>query len=237
MKPVTPTLILTRPAEKSRAVLGAVEARLGRQVPAILSPIIDIVPTGASVDFAGIGGLILTSENAGLVLKDADLPKGLRAYCVGDSTAKAAAKLGLDAKSASGTANDLLTLIVADPPRGPLLHLRGRHVTGDLVGALASRGIPASEVICYDQIARPLTAEAKAAVLERATVVPLYSPRSAALVREGLGGFASQARVIAISAATARAWGASSGMRIADRPDADAMLDAIVDEMSRDSAC
>jgi len=126
--------------------------------------------------------VVLTSQNAVTALGRHELP-GLRAYCVGDKTAQAAAELGLDAVSAEGNVEDLARLIAQDPPTQSLLHIRGDHVAGDLGAALKAEGIALATVTAYRQASEPLTQEAVNLLCSADTVViPVFSPRSGALL-------------------------------------------------------
>ena len=47
MSDAEPTLLLTRPSDTSAAFLSHVEAAAGRRVPVVISPVIEIVASGA----------------------------------------------------------------------------------------------------------------------------------------------------------------------------------------------
>ena len=148
---------------------------------------------------------------------------------MGDRTAQVAQAAGFDATSAQGDAESLITLILASGDQGPFLHLRGREARGDIAPRLTAQGRPAHAAIVYAQDPLPLSPEAREALSARAPVVlPLFSPRSAALFA-AQGPFAAPLWIVAISAATARAVETLSSQRlmIAERPDGAAMLDAV----------
>jgi uroporphyrinogen-III synthase len=195
-------LVLTRPAAQSRALADgfAAAARV------VISPVMKISGTGAAVDLTPYTGVILTSANAGPFLPDLG---GVRAFCVGDRTARVAegagAEIGLVARNADG-----LVARIAGP--GPLIHLRGQHARGQIAERMNSAGIETHEAVVYRQEAVPLTAEAVAAIESDAPVVlPLYSPRSAQLVAQGVKRVGSHVRVIAMSGAVAEAWASNTG--------------------------
>jgi uroporphyrinogen-III synthase len=215
-----PTLLLTRPERQSRSVLDALAVR-GLRPSSVVSPVIEIsirdvaLPPGAE--------LILTSQNA-----VSALPEGRwTAWCVGDTTADAAREAGLEAISAGGDVTALESRLLEARPRR-LIHVRGFHAAGGLVSRLRDAGVQADEVIAYDQLPRALSPEAARLLAgDGAVVLPLYSPRSAALVSAHEGPWHASLEAVAISAATAGAFDRRARLRIATEPTGDAMLDAI----------
>lgn len=225
-------LLLTRPAAASARTAAEV-ARLCPGVRIVLSPVMEIVPLPVELDVVP-GGLILTSENGAEVAGGLRLPPGMRAWCVGGRTAEVARAAGFDAVSAEGDAEALLALILSRGEEGPLLHLRGEHARGDIAPRLRAAGRAAREAVVYRQEERRLNTEALAVLGggER-VVLPLYSPRSAAIIVEQ-GPFAAPLSIIAISRAAGRAaegLGAKD-ISLIDKPDGQYMLSAIVDSLS-----
>ncbi len=201
-------------------------AAIGFEVPVVISPILTIRPRTVALDIADYSGVILTSENGLHALAELCNAAGLTAWCVGDQTADAARSLGMTARSAGGDARDLIALISGAEPTGRLLYARGAETRGDVAGALAAVGIDIDPVIVYDQVAMPLTAEARRVLETDASVVlPLFSPRSAALLSEAAVGSPAQLQIVALSKAVAAAWSgpAPEAMRIAAHPDATQM--------------
>ena len=225
-------LLLTRPAAASARTRAEVQRlRLGQRV--VVSPVIEIVPV-AFASGTVPAGLILTSENGAEAAGRLGLPKGLRAWCVGAQTAEAARMAGFDAVSAEGDAEALLRLILAGEDRGPLLHLRGEHARGDIAPRLRAAGRDARDAVAYRQDERTLNAEAQAVLAGReAVVLPLYSPRSAAILA-AQGPFVAPLRVIAISRPTLKAAGTlgAAEARIIGNPDGREMLSAIAESLS-----
>jgi uroporphyrinogen-III synthase len=194
---MTPTLVLTRPEAQSRELAAALPG-----LPVVTAPVMEITATGAAVDLGRYAGVILTSANG--VAEGPDL-HGIRAYCVGKRTAEAARACGAEVALVARDAADLVARFEGG---GPVLHLRGEHARGDIAERLSSAGIETHEAVVYRQDARPLTAEAKALIEGEAPVVlPLYSPRSAALVAAQLARVGPLVQVIAMSPAVAEAWG------------------------------
>ncbi|MGI1662212.1 uroporphyrinogen-III synthase [Palleronia sp. KMU-117] len=240
MPKVPPILLLTRPAAQSERFFAQCEAALGHPVEAIVSPVIAIVAREFDHDASGLAGVIFTSENAVAALGDAPWRTGLRAWCVGRQTAEAAAAAGFDAVSADGDAADLVALILADRPEGPLLHLRGAHVADDTAARLTAGGVPTKAVVIYDQVAQPLTPAARRWLRgsDRPVLLPLFSPRSARLVRDEAPEIGPSVIPLAMSARVAAAWGAGPPFaKIAREPTANAMLSLVRGEFGNDAAC
>ncbi|WP_101342184.1 uroporphyrinogen-III synthase [Cereibacter azotoformans] len=232
-RPLLPAVLLTRPEAQGARFAVALREALGPvrlvtsplMVPEFLSPPIALLPEA----------LIFTSETGVEGFRRLAAP-GLagvgRAWCVGNRTARAARAAGLDAQSAEGDAEALIAAIVAAGERGPLLHLRGAESRGEVAPRLAAQGLVVVEAVVYDQRPQPLLPEALALLAGAAPVLaPLFSPRTARLLGLELAraGVAPQLWVAAMSPAVAEAAGALSParLRVAARPDAEALLDAV----------
>ncbi|MBV7379921.1 uroporphyrinogen-III synthase [Maritimibacter dapengensis] len=188
----TPTLVLTRPIVASERI-----ARL-YDGPVVVSPVLQIVGTDASIRLSGYAGVILTSANAIPFLPDLH---GVPAYVVGQETAAACQA---DVRLVARDADDLVSRVTA---RGPLLHLCGRETRGDIAHRLSSAGIGTDSVVIYEQRAQDLTEDAKALIENgEAVILPLWSPRSAQLVGRQIKTISPGVRVIAFSPAVAKAW-------------------------------
>lgn len=225
-----PLLLLTRPRDQAGRFAEAFRARFGTAFDMALAPVMEIALGTDPIPLDGVGGLIFTSENgvAGFAAVSDD--RRLPAYCVGDRTAQAARDAGLQARSAHGTAVDLVADIAADPPDGRLLHLRGAHARGNVCGKLCARGIKAEDRVVYTQRALPFEAEVLRAVARAPlTLIPLFSPRSAQMVSDRLRGTAGRLALVTMSAAVTEAWTGPAPIRLeqAARPDATAMLDSL----------
>lgn len=225
-------LLLTRPAAASARTRARVLA-LRPGVRVVESPVLEIVAVPVEPGSAP-AGLILTSENGAEAAGALGFARGMRAWCVGARTAEVAREAGLQAASAEGDAEQLLRLILSEPDAGPLLHLRGEHARGDIAPRLRAAGRQARDAVAYRQKERRLTAEARVALGgPEPVVLPLYSPRSAAILAAE-GPFAAPLKVIAISAAAARPFegvAEPAGIRVVAHPDGEAMLSAILDSL------
>ena len=183
----TPLILLTRPRAQGARFGALCKAEFGTRAEVMQAPMQEIVWTRPSPALPKDAALIFTSENGVRAALRAGAGKGAnrRAYCIGTRTAEVARKAGFDAVSADGTMEDLAALILQLPPGGPLVHLHGAFVRGDLAGQLAAAGLPATGHVVYEQRALPLEPEARAALASpRRVIAPLFSPRSARLLAD-----------------------------------------------------
>jgi uroporphyrinogen-III synthase len=187
---------MTRPRAASERFAKGIE---GAEV--VICPLMEIVGTGAQVDLGGVAALILTSENAVPFLPRTPLP----AYCVGPRTAEAAQEAGFEAEVVGPDADALVTALIDRGPAGRLLHCHGRHVRGDIVARLTDAGIAADGIAVYDQRAVAPTAEFADALRRPDLVIPLFSPRSAALFAAAADDLPTDAQIVAMSPAVAEA--------------------------------
>jgi uroporphyrinogen-III synthase len=161
---------------------------------------------------------------------------------VGDATAASAGSEGFrEVASAAGNAADLVRL-VADrlrPQDGPLLHVCGREVAGDLAAALRRYGFSVETIVLYE--AQPVTAlsdPAKCALAGGTVDFALFfSPRTAAIFTRlaeaaGLGQACATIVALSISPAADAALGAMpwAERRVAERPTQDALM-ALLDDV------
>lgn len=194
-----------------------------------ISPALRIVPVGPTADPTGYGGVVFTSAHA--VPRVRALP-GLMAWCVGSATADAASAAGFTAISANGAAGDLADAIVEASPTTPLLYARGVHTRGRLAERLREAGIPVETVVVYDQRPERLTPGAKAMLQgTEPSILPLFSPRTAEIVRNAVDEPGEGLSVVALSPAVAAAWGVPVAS-IAESPDNASMLRAVVEALT-----
>jgi uroporphyrinogen-III synthase len=184
----------------------------------------------------GIRGVIFTSVH-GVEAYLAQSGPLRPCYVVGAKTARAARAEGITVHVIAVNAANLIDEITAHEPRAPLLHIRGVHARGAVAETLSQRGIAVKEAIIYDQPAIPLTAEAQAALSDaNPVIVPLFSPRTAAL----LAKFRPKPPLLvaAFSQAVANELLGLhiTELRIASRPDSDAMAVEVIDLLARAQA-
>jgi uroporphyrinogen-III synthase len=188
----------------------------------VVSPLLEIVIADALPPLAP--ALVLTSQNGVAAYHALGGPAGLPCWCVGPATAEAARAAGLKVRGWAPDAAVLARTVPADAP--PILHLRGAVQRGDLAADLRRRGIDARSAPIYAQEPRPLS-DAGLAAMARGAVVPLYSPRTAALLAQAvpLGHWAGCVP-LALSPAVAAALPVPA--RTAPRPDAAALWPMVV---------
>lgn len=230
-----PTFLLTRPLAQSERFATQLRARFGVDVQVVISPLMDTGFLTPAFPDPRPSALIFTSETgvAGFVQhpdRPADLPQ--TAYCVGNRTAQAAKAAGLKPISADGDATALIALIAQSGVPGPLLHLCGQQTRGDIAGQLTDAGHPTTALVLYEQRPKSFTPQALSLLSgKRPVVVPLFSPRSAALFLAQLAQTPVQAPLVyaALSQAVAAPLTAQEGAAcIAAKPTADALIDALV---------
>ena len=205
MSAALPILLVTRPEPAARRFLEAVRAAGAVPFRPVMAPVMEIRPVPAEVESGDLTGIILTSAHGAEAANRVGLPRGLTAWCVGDRTADVARDAGFSPISADGDADDLIALILSQAPIGPLLHLRGAHVRGDVAGRLNAAGRISREVVVYDQVEIPLAPEAMAVLMGDVPVaLPLFSPRSGTILHDA-GPFRAPLHVLAISPAVATA--------------------------------
>ncbi|PVH27730.1 hypothetical protein DDE20_15585 [Pararhodobacter oceanensis] len=242
-----PLLLLTRPLPQAHHF--AAEAQT--QCPPhdlLIAPLSGIVPLAFDpAVFKGARGLLLTSVNAvpavAQVAKDMPGIAGLPAFCVGPATMQAAQDAGFVAYNCGGDAVAMVAYLIARRPEGPLVHAHGVHLARDMVAALGPEGMEPRSVQVYEARATnwppSVLTQLQARPAGQVCVVPLFSPRAALRFMQELQGAELQdLRMVAISAACAdnlppelRAL-----CQIARTPDAEGMMAAIADVMSRIAA-
>ncbi len=218
-----PTLLLTRPEAQSADFLAGCEQRLGKRIPAVISPVMDIVPVGDPPDLDGFSTIIVTSGNA--VRRLGGALEGRRVLTVGESTAALARGFGARAKALGETAEAFLEGI--DEVAPPAVACRGRHARRNLAAWLSAQGAATVDMVLYDQTPRPLSRAARTLLDGSAPVVaPVFSPRSAELLSRHPA--AAPVTVLAISEAARASWRGDAEFRVARRPTADSMCELVV---------
>lgn len=222
------TLLLVRPAARSAEFLALCEARAGRRIPAVISPVMRIVPEGAIPDLAAYRTVVLTSASAVGRLAEDSLLAGRRVATVGEATAALARRHGADAACLGEDVEDFLRGAL---PEAPAIHCRGAHTRGDLARRLGELGVPCDEAVIYDQVSEPLTPAARQLLGGNAPVIlPLFSPRSAALASRA-SPITAPMIIPAISRATAQAWSGPGVIRVAEEPTAESMCSLTIDAL------
>ncbi len=227
------TLLLTRPAADSRRFA----ARLARcRIACRHAPLLTIRYRQPPPPLPeGVQAVLLTSANGARALAAMTQRRDLPLLTVGEATATAARRAGFAAVEAAGGDVARLAALAErclDAGAGPLLHVAGSALAGDLAGMLAGRGFRVERRIGYDaRPARRLPAAAREALeTGRLAGAAFFSPRTAAafvrLSREaGLEAQTAPLRAFCLSQAVAEAAEAMpwSGIEVAGEARAEAL--------------
>jgi len=180
-------LLITRPGDDG-ARLAETLRQMGHDP--ILEPLLTIRNfDGPTLEFAGVQAILATSANGVRAIAGRTPERNIPLFAVGDATARAAKEAGfLDVSSASGDVDALAALVRErlDPAKGPLIHVAGSEVAGDLAGQLGPSDPQAGftvrrEVLYESESAYSLSPSTIAAIKEeRIDGVLAYSPRTAA---------------------------------------------------------
>jgi uroporphyrinogen-III synthase len=238
--------LVTRPRAEAE---GLAEALAGRGIAALIEPLLEIRYHDAPApDLARVQAVLCTSANGVRALARLSGEREVRLFAVGEATAARARAEGFArVASAAGAVGDLVRLVgeLLCPASGPLLHVAGSAIAGDLAGELRARGFAVERAVLYE--ARPaaaLSAACAAALAARSIDFALFfSPRTAAifarLTRDaGLAEVIGQVTAVAISAAADAALAPLRFRRrqIAERPDQPALL-AALDRLCAEPRC
>lgn len=231
-------LLVTRPDEDAGALIATLAA-LGHD--AVAAPLLSIrALDDADIPQAAYRALLVTSANGVRVLgRHKERLLGLKVFAVGEASAEAVRAAGFaDVEAAGGDVVSLAALIVRrlTPEGGPLLHIAGSVVAGDLKGDLEARGFSVTRAVLYEAITSSRLPERAADELRagRLDGVLLYSPRTARtfaqLVRdEGVEGSLSRVTAYCLSQAVAEALAGLplAAIRVAAAPDQSSLLGLI----------
>ena len=219
-----PTLLLTRPEAQSTSFLADCERRLGRRIPTVISPVMNIIPVAEPPDLNEFAVIVAASGNA-VRLLGGNLESRI-VLTVGEATAALARGFGARAKALGETAETFLERI--EEVTCPAIVCRGRHARCNLADRLSAQGVTTVDLVLYDQVPCPLSQAAHALLAGSSPVAaPVFSPRSAEL----LSCYAATAPmiVLAISNAAKAAWRGDAEFRVAKHPTAESMCDLVVE--------
>jgi uroporphyrinogen-III synthase len=203
-------VLITRPEREATALANALVQR--GHAP-VIAPLFTMQILHPPADFgaalAASQAVLLTSANGARALADATDQRSKPVYAVGDTTAATAEGLGFTSvASASGDAAALGALIKQrlDPAKGPLVHVAGVDVAGDL----APEGFEIRRFALYEaRAADGLPDSARAALQARALDAAMFfSPRASSVFatlveKAGLADACRGVAAIAISPAAA----------------------------------
>ena len=235
-------ILITRPQEDAEALAARLRA-LGHEV--LIEPLLEIVYLDhPPPDLKEFQAVLFTSANGVRALVRASEGRSLPVFAVGKATADTAIRSGFwNVSSADGDVEALARLVIGRcrPQAGGLLQIAATERAGDLAGRLSAAGFAVRRDIRYE--ARPAAAlsPATAAALAAGAIdaVLLFSPRTArALARLLAAAGLTEAvrRVTAVCLSDAVAAAADSpwkALRVAARPDLEALLERVAEEGER----
>ncbi|ARW18052.1 uroporphyrinogen-III synthase [Komagataeibacter europaeus] len=224
-------VIVTRPPPGLGPTMAAVAAR---GLHPIAAPMLHVRQCALSIGAFRPDAIVLTSGQAVGSLTDPQL-HDIPCYVVGAATARRARAAGFShVTAASGTADDLTTLLQAVmPPASRLLLAVGQGYGHEMAVALRGQGYRVLRRCVYAVRPAPCLPPDAVAALRAGQVaaVMFYSTRTAeafiAALTPALAPLLGVVEAIAMSDGVAAVLGAGAhwhGLRVADRPDQDAML-------------
>lgn len=223
------TILITRPREDAAPLAALLESQCHK---VIVAPLMQVRYLDTVLPAGDHQAILLTSANGARALARATTGRrDMRLIAVGEASMAAAKQAGflrvdMADVALGGDAAGLAAYVVQRyrPDAGPLLHVCGLHVAGDLAGMLATRGFRATTLALYEARAvETLPPEVQMGTMD---TVLLYSPRTAKLFlqlyegpRAGIEAFALSRNVADIleSAGFAR-------VRVAEAPTQAALL-------------
>jgi uroporphyrinogen-III synthase len=228
-----PTLIVTRPIAQSEYFAASVASAWDGPLDLIVSQLIKIVPI--KVTAPDVDAVIFTSANGVDAAATMGLPAELAAWCVGGRTAQAAQQAGFAPITGPGDADGLVAHLISAHPAGTFAHIRGKHTRGDVCARMNAAGLHCQDVVAYDQQSCALSAQAHAALnADNPVVVPLFSPRTSAILSEQ-GPYEAAMHVIALSNAVKKAIDPALNwdITVVSSPDGEAMKRATLAALRR----
>ena len=237
-------LLVTRPRPDAEPFAQALAAR---GIESVIEPMIHIIDLpGPPILRRHEQAILFTSANGPRALQrrnsgDLSAFTALPVYAVGGATAKAAWAAGFSqVDSASGDVAALTALVLArlSPAAGPLLHVAGSQLAGDLAGELTTAGFVVNRATIYGARKATVLTAATQEGLRQGLIdgVTFFSPRTAAafvtLCRDC--GVVAQLRDLAAICLSPTVAQALSGVTwrtviVAPRPDQDALLGCLGD--------
>lgn len=232
-------ILITRPRDDARRLA---DVLAGQGCESLIEPMLSIhLAGGGDLDLDEVQALLLTSANGARALAANTTARAIPVYAVGEATAREARSLGFTTVvPAAGDLGSLASLVARDlvPGDGPLVHIAGSHVAGDLAAELAPRKFTIRREILYEAREAQQLSDACRAALEAGAIdaVLLYSPRTARIFvnlaeSAGVGQACRNVTALCLSAAVAEAaaslpWRQT---RVAARPEQAALLKLIAD--------
>ena len=224
-------LLVTRPEPDAAHTAAALRAR-GHEV--LSAPLLRVEPIGFALPGETFGGVVMTSANAARAI--AGHPRraalaSLPAFAVGRHTVEAARAAGFrEVRSADGDRHDLAALLRGRADRRPLLYLAGEHRSG----SLDAGGAPVLTVAAYRAVKAERFPAAVANALGAGALegVLHFSRRTAEAYLDcaQAAGLLDRALVpvhYCLSRQVAAPLAAAGAIRIAPRPDEEALIELL----------
>jgi uroporphyrinogen-III synthase len=230
-------LLITRPDEDAKPLAALLEKLGHKTISEALMIINNLTPL--DIDLSGIQALLITSANGIRALASAHKDRSILIYAVGDASASVARKLGYKkVNSAAGNVETLATMIKKklEPTDGPLIHVAGTYLMGDLAEILIADGFEVRREVLYKAKAvNELGPKTKDALKnKKIDGVLFFSPRTATLfcrfvTKSKLFEQCRPLTAFCLSAAVAKEaamlpW---ASVIVAKNPDNNALLDTI----------
>jgi uroporphyrinogen-III synthase len=236
-------VLVTRPREDAESLIAALAIRA---IEALVEPLMEVhYQLPEAFDLDGVQAILCTSANGVRALARASGERGVPLLTVGDATAaRARAEDFGSVESAGGDVGDLARLAGGRlrPQNGPLLHVAGNVVAGDLAGLLRAQGFTVERRILYEARAAAALSPAAVDCLRAGTIALalFFSPRTAAIFARlagvaGVGECCARVTAVSISGAADAALASLPwhDRRIAERPNQPALLDALDQVLGR----
>ena len=228
-------IIITRPAPDAERFA---ELCVTRGFEPVLAPMMRIELLPVEIANSGFGALAFTSANGVRAFAAQSDCRDTPAFCVGETTAAEAAAAGFgNVTAAAGDVESLADVIAGAGLSVPVLHVAGSDRAGDLVAALAARGVVAERCVAYKAVATaamPLAARRALTDHTDDIWIVFFSPRTARIFLHlaeaaALKQTFSAAHAACLSDAVAAelADAGFAAVRIAARRDAASLLDLV----------
>ena len=200
--------------------------------PALSLTLADPVP---ALPLERSAGILFTSANGVRFFKTVSDRRDLTAWCVGPSTAAAASEAGFaKVHNADGNSKDLAAVVArrADPAQGHLVHIANTSAGDILQSELSRAGFDVRFVGLYSPAdAEQLSDDARTVLsTEESVCVLIHSAKGAASLAKLCAPLTSiQITFICVSDKAAEPILHLGAVRIADRPNEDALLQKLQD--------
>lgn len=169
-------VVVTRMLPEANATAERVRA-MGHE--ALLAPLLRVEPRAFDTKLSDVQALFFTSTTGVRAFTQATPDRSPHVLAVGDTTAEAARAAGFaDVTSADGDVIALADLAqrTLDPKAGPLVHVAGAQVAGDLVNRLRDAGFKAEWRVGYEAVA---ASSLPAAFVQNPEIILFHSARAA----------------------------------------------------------